>query len=120
MFDSPQSLLFEAEKEKNRSENAHRKTMDNGQWNRQCFFDIFFYCRYMIESPRWLTTRGRLDEAADVLNRIGEINGKSINITEKLLRSALPSQKAEKVYGMLSLFSGLRLAKNTLILIICW
>lgn len=74
----------------------------------------------MIESPRWLATRGRLDEAADVLNHIGQINGKSINITEKLLRAALPTQAPEKVYGMLSLFSGFRLAKNTMILIICW
>lgn len=93
----------------------------NGQWG----FDVrlskvHFLCRYMIESPRWLANRGRLDKAADVLNHIAQINGKSINITEKLLRSTLPSQEPEKVYGMLSLFSGIRLAKNTLILIICW
>lgn len=76
--------------------------------------------RYMIESPRWLANRGRLDKAADVLNLIGQVNGKSINITEKLLRSTLPTTEPEKVYGMLSLFSGLRLAKNSFILIICW
>lgn len=81
---------------------------------------LVFICRYMIESPRWLTNRGRLDKAAEVLNHIAKINGKSPEITEKLLRTALPTTEPEKVYGMLSLFSGLRLAKNTVILIICW
>lgn len=74
----------------------------------------------MIESPRWLANRGKLDKAAIYLNRIAKINGKTINVTEKLLRNMLPVEKPEKVYGMLSLFSGLRLAKNTVILIICW
>lgn len=74
----------------------------------------------MIESPRWLANRGQLDKAAFYLNRIAKINNKSIRLDEKVLRSMIPSVEQEKLYGMLSLFSGLRLAKNTIILIICW
>lgn len=74
----------------------------------------------MIESPRWLANRGQLDKAAFYLNRIAKINNKSIRLDEKVLRSMIPTVEQEKLYGMLSLFSGLRLAKNTIILIICW
>lgn len=74
----------------------------------------------MIESPRWLANRGRLEEAAMYLNRIAVINGKELNMSEKELQSLLPAKETEKVYGVFSLFSGLRLAKNTLILITCW
>lgn len=75
---------------------------------------------YMIESPRWLINRGRLDRAAYYLNRIARINKKDVILNEKVLKSMLPSGEPEKVYGMLSLFNGFRLAKNTIILIICW
>lgn len=75
---------------------------------------------YMIESPRWLVNRGQLDKAAFYLNRIARINNKPIKFTEKMLRTMLPNEQPEKVHGMLSLFSGFRLAKNTLLLIISW
>lgn len=74
----------------------------------------------MIESPRWLVNRGKLDKAAYYLNRIAKVNNKKIDINEKLLRSMLPVEEPEKTYGMVSLFSGLRLAKNTIIIIVCW
>lgn len=74
----------------------------------------------MIESPRWLINRGRLGQAAFYLNRIAKINKKNVQLNEKSLRAMLPREEPEKVYGILSLFSGFRLAKNTIILIICW
>lgn len=74
----------------------------------------------MIESPRWLVNRGQLAKAAFYLNRIAKINNKPIKLNEKILRTMLPNDEPEKIYGMLSLFSGFRLAKNTMILIICW
>ncbi|XP_031637594.1 carcinine transporter [Contarinia nasturtii] len=81
---------------------------------------FIFIPTYMIESPRWLANRGKLDKAAHYLNRIAKINKKSIHLTEKGLRTLIPNDEPEKIYGMLSLFSGFRLAKNTTILIICW
>jgi len=76
--------------------------------------------KYMIESPRWLATKRYLDRCATELNRIAKINGKNVVITEKILKEMLPNEKAEDVYGILSLFTHWRLAKNTIMLIICW
>jgi MFS transporter, OCT family, solute carrier family 22 (organic cation transporter), member 4/5 len=78
------------------------------------------YPKYMIESPRWLATKRYLGRCAKELNRIGKINEKSTQITEKMLKEMLPNVKVEEVYGMASLFTGWRLAKNTLMIIICW
>ena len=74
----------------------------------------------MIESPRWLVQNGDLAKASFYLNRIAKINNKPIKLNEEVLRTMIPNDEREKVYGMLSLFSGFRLAKNTTILIICW
>lgn len=79
---------------------------------------FLFIPTYMIESPRWLATRGQFEKAAYYLNRIAKINKKQIRVDEKTLHSI--NVEPEKIYGMLSLFSGLRLAKNTIILIFCW
>lgn len=75
----------------------------------------------MIESPRWLITRGNYKRAAFYLNRIAKINKKSIKLTEEQLRKLIPlDEKAEKTYGMVSLFSGKRLARNSAFLVVAW
>ncbi|KAJ6641583.1 Carcinine transporter [Pseudolycoriella hygida] len=76
--------------------------------------------KYMIESPRWLATKGRYDKCATQLNRIAKINGKDVKLTEKMLRDLMPEEASEDVYGIFSLFAHWRLAKNTIMLIICW
>lgn len=76
--------------------------------------------KFMIESPRWLATKGYLDRCATELNRIAKINGKDVVITEKMLIELMPDEKSEDVYGILSLFGHWRLAKNTILLIVCW
>lgn len=81
---------------------------------------FFFFPTYMIESPRWLANKGRLTECARELNKIAKINGRKITITEKSLQDALPKHQVEHVYGMMSLFSGWRLAKNTMMIVVCW
>lgn len=69
---------------------------------------------------RWLATKRYLDRCAVELNRIAKINGKSVVVTEKILKEMLPDEKVEQVFGIASLFTGWRLAKNTTLLIICW
>lgn len=77
---------------------------------------------YMIESPRWLATKGRLAECAAYLTTIARINGRPTDeITETYLKKILPNtQGGEQVYGMLSFFTGWRIARNTLVLVLCW
>lgn len=74
----------------------------------------------MIESPRWLATVGKFRESAMTLQYIARVNGKSFEVTEKYLRTVLPEAQATKTYGIISLFSGRRIAKNTTLLVACW
>ncbi|XP_059620795.1 carcinine transporter isoform X2 [Phlebotomus argentipes] len=84
-------------------------------------YGIFaLFPKYMIESPRWLANRRRYKDCAKQLNRIAKINGKDVEITEKLLTQMLPNTSEEKVYGLASLFSSWRLAKNASLLVLCW
>lgn len=78
------------------------------------------YPKYMIESPRWLATKRYFKRCAIEMNRIGKINKSKIVITEKMLEESLPDIKAEEVYGMASLFTGWRLARNTMMIVISW
>jgi MFS transporter, OCT family, solute carrier family 22 (organic cation transporter), member 4/5 len=78
------------------------------------------YPKYMIESPRWLATKRHLQKCANELNRIAKINGRKVEVTVKMLEEMLPDIKVEDVYGMASLFTGWRLAKNTILIIMCW
>lgn len=99
-------------------------------FNAYIFFCVRMYiaiaaeCSYMIESPRWLATTGRLAECAKYLTVIARINGRNdAEITETNLKKMLPESSRTdggQVYGMLSLFSGFRIARNTLVLIFCW
>lgn len=73
----------------------------------------------MIESPKWLITQGDYKRAAYYLNKIAKVNKRPPIITESLLQNMMPKNTdVAKEYGVLSLFSGKRLATNTIILIL--
>ena len=74
----------------------------------------------MLESQRWLATKRHLKRCAVELNRIAKINGRKVEISEKMLDEMLPDLKVEEVYGIASLFTGWRLAKNTLMIVVCF
>lgn len=73
----------------------------------------------MIESPRWLVGRGKVSRSVIELSKIAKMNGTKLpdNTPIKLQQIA---RHPEKIYGMLSLFSSWRLAKNTVLLITGW
>lgn len=74
--------------------------------------------RYMIESPRWLASVGKTDEALKQLEAIAEANGTTVPPDAKS-RLKIKGKK-EAVYGLMSLFSSWRLAKNSCMVVINW
>lgn len=75
--------------------------------------------RYMIESPRWLSSRGRLEDCEKMLRHIAKVNKTTLNDDAlEILKQDKFVQ--EKLYGMASLFSSFRLAKNTLMMVSLW
>lgn len=74
----------------------------------------------MVESPRWLINRRRFAEAAIQFRKIARFNKRHFEITEKELMVMFSNVEQETTYGIASLFSGWRLARNTAIMGFSW
>lgn len=75
----------------------------------------------MIESPRWLANKNKYKSCAQQLAKIAKVNKFKEHLDEKLIEEKLTrKQNTEQVYGVMSLFSNWRLAKNTSLMIIIW
>lgn len=74
----------------------------------------------MVESPRWLISRRRFKDAIKQFRIIARINRKEFHMTEQELAEMYSSMKEEQIYGMMSLFSGWRIARNALIMALNW
>ena len=48
-------------------------------------FIMQFISRLVPESPRWLVSRGRFDQASEVIRRIARLNGCPIPDEEKII-----------------------------------
>lgn len=73
----------------------------------------------MIESPRWLASRGKMVQCEKMLRRIAKVNGTTLN-DDALEMLKIHSSNPEKIYGVMSLFSSWRLARNTIMIVTCW
>ncbi|XP_067015458.2 organic cation/carnitine transporter 2 isoform X2 [Anabrus simplex] len=81
---------------------------------------VFLFVRkHFPESPRWLASRGKIDRCEKVLLHIAKINGTSLPPDTRAKLKKIASQK-EKFYGLASLFSSWRLAKNTVLISATW
>lgn len=77
--------------------------------------------RLIIESPRWLATRGKTLECIRELEKIAKVNGTTVPTDAVMaLKAESKNSEEEKLYGMISLFSKPRIAKNTTIISLCW
>lgn len=75
--------------------------------------------RFIIESPRWLASKGKVSKCIKELRKIAEVNGTTL--PEDLEESIqLLRKKDEKVYGVISLVSSWRLAKNGFLIVTGW
>jgi len=86
---------------------------------------LFCYWYHLPESPRWLLSVGRFREASDILLRIAKSNGTLERVNKSQLDKTLQflheNQAKEKgAIGVWTLFSRKRLARNTLLLTVCW
>lgn len=78
-------------------------------------------CRLIIESPRWLANRGKTIQCIKELEKIAKVNGTTVPTDALImLKSDYKHSEDEKLYGVISLFSRWRIAKNTIIMSLCW
>ena len=82
-----------------------------------CITTLFFLIsRYVPESPSWLLVSGEREKAKDVLQYIARENGESLPSFElEELKSGNESKPT-----IFSVFSFPKIAKQTLLLILCW
>ncbi|XP_065157525.1 organic cation transporter 1-like [Atheta coriaria] len=83
---------------------------------------IFLLSRpWMIESPRWLASKGKIKRCYQELEKVAKTNKTDMpNNTEAVLKKAYDVKGTEKNHTILGLFSSPRLAKNTIMLVCCW
>ncbi|XP_044258054.1 beta-alanine transporter isoform X1 [Tribolium madens] len=81
---------------------------------------IFLFFRpYMIESPRWLASKGKIKECVVELKKIAKIN--RTQLSDKVLVTLNNKSVAEeKNFGVMSLFGSWKLAKKSLLIISSW
>nr|XP_019544411.2 beta-alanine transporter isoform X1 [Aedes albopictus] len=84
-----------------------------------------FYC-FIPESPRWLVTRNRFKDAAQVMVTMAKLNGMSIpsnyehTLKSKFSVSTDVSDKLAYNYGIRDLFAGRQMARKTIIITFIW
>lgn len=88
---------------------------------------LFFYLRYLPESPRWLLSMGKHEQASKILYKIAQDNNRaeetSVAELNGMLRKLIAKQNRKKEsrnIGVWTLFSRKRLARNTVLLTISW
>nr|CAD7406602.1 unnamed protein product [Timema cristinae] len=80
---------------------------------------FLFSCNLFPESPRWYAAMGKTSKCVKVLKKIAKVNGKTLP-EETLANFKLLNEKKEQAYGIASLCSSWRLAKNTFLISTSW
>ncbi|XP_042331635.1 solute carrier family 22 member 13-like [Sceloporus undulatus] len=80
-------------------------------------FVLFFYIWVLPNSARWLVTKGKIEEAKQLLRKAASINKRTV--PEELLNQMAPEEKV-KSGSVLDLFKMPHLRRTTLIMIWVW
>jgi hypothetical protein len=75
--------------------------------------------RWFPESARWLAAKGRTVQCARELQHIATTNGTVLPVDTMATLQKIAAKK-ERIYGLASLFSNWRLAKNTVLVVYLW
>lgn len=79
---------------------------------------LFLY-RNIIESPRWLASQGNIDGCVRELKKIAKKNGTIVTDEAVAILEEGTCTKGSSS-GIMSIFSSISLAKNTILLLIAW
>ncbi|XP_021181384.3 solute carrier family 22 member 21 [Helicoverpa armigera] len=81
-----------------------------------------FWSWNFIESPQWLWVNGQFKKCVQVLKLIAKVNKTTLGATTEndILTSDLSTTNNAEVLGPLALFSGWRLAVNTILQLLLW
>jgi hypothetical protein len=76
-----------------------------------CIETTFYFVRLIPESPRWLLSKGKEEEAKTVLAKISRMNKRPLPDDLALQKPVIPETRA----SFRQLFSGWKTAKKTLL-----
>ncbi|GFG29642.1 hypothetical protein Cfor_10087 [Coptotermes formosanus] len=80
---------------------------------------FFLGYKWFPESARWLAAKGKAVQCAQELRHIARTNG-TVLPDDTMLTLRKIAAKKERIYGLASLFSNWRLAKNTILVVYLW
>ncbi|MFB9571723.1 MFS transporter [Streptomyces yanii] len=82
---------------------------------------VLFYRRYLPETPRYLASRGRIDEANQVLTRLaaGRLKSRDLPTVPYLTQPAANTGKAEKI-RLQEVFRGELLRRTAALAVVSW
>jgi len=75
---------------------------------------VFLTFKILPESPRWLLTSGRLNDAERVIREIAKVNKAQVPKDLEQRLKAMVSKSKEKSYGYLTLFSSVTMTLRTI------
>ena len=83
-----------------------------------CYNDTFLLnnCRIIPESPRWLLSRGKTEQAEKIIRKCAKVNG--VTLPEKIIDTETMDNGEKQ--SVLKMFTSARLLIRTLIIYLNW
>ena len=76
---------------------------------------------FLSESPRWLLSKGKTEEARALMMRMAKRNGKNIDLSQHVIKTAeVYESKNEVELGVADLFKTKDILIITIVMFFCW